>query len=113
MQHLTDELQSNFDLVIYDTPNLLTFMDASFIATHTDGILLVVGVKQTKKSAVMQAISQLNTFRLSTLGVVANYAKPKSAAASSDDRHPTSRLNEKLALDSHQPSLPEMNSKSI
>ncbi|HAX76134.1 MAG TPA: capsular biosynthesis protein [Cyanobacteria bacterium UBA11372] len=113
MQHLTDELQSNFDLVIYDTPNLLTFMDASFIATHTDGILLVVGIQHTKKSAVMQAISQLNTFRLPTLGVVANYSKPKSAPVSSNDQHPTSRLREKLAFNANNPSHPEMNSKSI
>jgi polysaccharide biosynthesis transport protein len=106
MQHLVDELQSNFDLVIYDTPNLLSFMDASFIATHTDGILLVVGIKQTKKSAVMQAISQLNTFRLPTLGVVANYGKPKSAPTSSDEQHLTSQLSDKLALNSHNPSHP-------
>ncbi|HAZ46724.1 MAG TPA: capsular biosynthesis protein [Cyanobacteria bacterium UBA11371] len=113
MQHLADELQSNFDLVIYDTPNLLSFMDASFITTHTDGILLVVGVKQTKKSAVMQAISQINTFRLPTLGVVANYGNQKLAGASSDRHQPLPKLSEKMPLNSHQPSLPEMNSKSI
>lgn len=113
MQHLVDELQSNFDLVLYDTPNLVTFMDASFIATHTDGILLVVSVKQTKKSAVMQAISQLNAFRLPTLGVVANYGKPNSTAASSDEKQLTSHLSEKLALNSLNPSHPEMNSKSM
>lgn len=113
MQHLMDELQSNFDLVIYDTPNLLSYMDASFIASHTDGILLVVGVKQTKKSAVMQAIAQLNAFRLPTLGVVANYGKPKLAAAPSDGHHLTSKPSERLVLEARDRSHPEMNSKSI
>lgn len=113
MQHLADELQSNFDLVIYDTPNLLNFVDASFISTHTDGVLLVVSVKQTKKSAAIQAVSQLNTFRLPILGVVANYGKPKSATASFEEKRLIGQLSEKLTLNSHNPSHPEMNSKSM
>ena len=113
MQHLMDELHSSFDLVIYDTPDLLSFMDASFIAAHTDGILFVVGIKQTKKSAAMQAISQLNAFRLTTLGVVANYGKPKLAPGASNGNNLTSNANERLVLEARSRSHPEMNSKSI
>jgi Mrp family chromosome partitioning ATPase len=50
-------------------------MDANFLAAHTDGILMVVGVRKTNRSVVMQVLEQLNTFRLPTLGVVANHVR--------------------------------------
>jgi capsular exopolysaccharide synthesis family protein len=75
MQYLMEEFQATFDLVIYDTSHLLGFMDANFLAAHTDGILMVVGVSKTKRSVVKKVLNQLNTFRLPTLGVVANHVK--------------------------------------
>ena len=50
-------------------------MDANFLAAHTDGILMVVAVDKTNRSLVKQVIDQLNTFRLPTLGVVANHMR--------------------------------------
>jgi capsular exopolysaccharide synthesis family protein len=75
MQYLMEEFQATFDLVIYDTSHLLDRMDANFLAAHTDGILMVVGVRKTNRSVVMQVLEQLNTFRLPTLGVVANHVR--------------------------------------
>jgi polysaccharide biosynthesis transport protein len=112
MQRLMAELQSSFDLVIYDTPNLLEFTDASFLSTHTDGILMVVGVGETKKSLVLQAINQLNTFRLPVLGVVANYVQQKSVAPSPGIHSPSARPKDTIALDIPELPHPEMNSKS-
>ena len=70
-----EEFQATFDLVIYDTSHLVGFMDANFLAAHTDGVLMVVGVGKTSRSLVMQVLNQLNTFRLPTLGVVANHVR--------------------------------------
>jgi capsular exopolysaccharide synthesis family protein len=78
MQYLMEEFQATFDLVIYDTSHLLNRMDANFLAAHTDGLLMVVGVRKTNRSVVMQVINQLNTFRLPTLGVVANHVRKDS-----------------------------------
>lgn len=75
MQSLMEQVQATFDLVIYDTPNLVDFMDASFLATHTDGILMVIGVAKTKRSVVTKSLKQLNNFRLPTLGTIANHLK--------------------------------------
>lgn len=75
MQSLMEQVQATFDLVIYDTPNLVDFMDASFLATHTDGILMVISVARTKRSVLTKAINQLNTFRLPILGTIANHVK--------------------------------------
>ena len=75
MQYLMEQFQAAFDLVIYDAPHLLGIADANFLAEHTDGLLMVVGVGKTKRSVFMQVLNELNNFRLPILGVVANYVK--------------------------------------
>lgn len=75
MQYLMEEFQATFDLVVYDTAQFGSFMDTNFLAAHTDGILMVVAVGKTKRTLVMQVLDQLNTYRLPTLGVVANHVK--------------------------------------
>lgn len=75
MQYLMEEFQATFDLVVYDTAQFGSFMDTNFLAAHTDGILMVVAVGKTKRTLVMQVMDQLNTYRLPTLGVVANHVK--------------------------------------
>ena len=84
MQYLMEEFQATFDLVIYDTSHLVSFMDANFLAAHTDGILMVVGVRRTNRSVVMQVLNQLNTFRLPTLGVVANHVRKGTTSLASN-----------------------------
>ena len=75
MQYLMEEFQAAFDLVIYDTAHFGNFMDTNFLAAHTDGILMVVAVAKTKRTLVMRVFDQLNTYRLPTLGVVANHLR--------------------------------------
>jgi Mrp family chromosome partitioning ATPase len=72
MQYLIEQLQANFDLVIYDTSNLLDCVDTNFIATHTNRILMVVRVAKTKRSVAQQVIEQLKNLRLPSLDVVVN-----------------------------------------
>jgi polysaccharide biosynthesis transport protein len=73
MQYLMAELQAIFDLVIYDTPPLVDSKDANFIAARTDGILMVVSVRQVKNSVVKQVFNQLENFGIPCLGTVANH----------------------------------------
>jgi succinoglycan biosynthesis transport protein ExoP len=77
MQYLMETFQATFDLVVYDTPHLFDLLDANFIATNTDGLLLVVGVHKTKQSIANKVLEQINTYRLPSLGVVVNYVKPR------------------------------------
>lgn len=83
MQHLMEQFQTVFDLVIYDTPHL-GMADANFLAAHTDGILMVVGVRKTKRFIVTQVLNKLNTFRLPILGTVANYAEERTNSSTDD-----------------------------
>ena len=74
MQYLMEELHATFDLVIYDTPALVDSKDANFLAARTDGILMVVAVRQVKFSVVKKVFSQLENFGIPCLGTVANHA---------------------------------------
>jgi len=72
MKELVAEFHQKFDLVIYDAPPLVGLADASLLAPHTDGIVLVVRIDKTERSIVKQAIDSLKTSRTNVLGVVAN-----------------------------------------
>ncbi len=84
MEKLMAEFQSTFDLVIYDTSPLLDFTDTSFLSVHTDGILMVVRVSQTKKSLVMKALDKIISFKLPILGIIANHSTSTFSGNSSD-----------------------------
>lgn len=72
MQNLMYQLRQEFDLVIYDTPPLLGFSDGSLLATNTDGMVLVVRMGKTDRSAVMRALDGLKLSRACVLGTVFN-----------------------------------------
>jgi succinoglycan biosynthesis transport protein ExoP len=68
---------STYDLVIYDAPPLLGLADSLLIAPATDGLLLVVKMKQTTRTALSSAIDTLKPANIPILGVVANgYSLP-------------------------------------
>jgi polysaccharide biosynthesis transport protein len=85
MQKLMEQLEANFDLVIYDTPHLQGLTDASFLAAHTNGILLVLGVGTTRKSVVMQVLSELRNFGLPEIGIISNHLDRRTKSSNSRD----------------------------
>jgi capsular exopolysaccharide synthesis family protein len=75
MQTLMADFQSAFDLIIYDTPPLVGFADASILATPTDGVMLVVGLGKTDRYPLNQALDTLRMSGTAILGLVANGVK--------------------------------------
>ncbi len=75
MQHLMAALASHFDLVIYDTAPLLGLADANLLAAHTNGLMLVVGLHQTEREALVLAFEDLKMAGIPLLGMVANNDK--------------------------------------
>ncbi|MBD2205060.1 polysaccharide biosynthesis tyrosine autokinase [Calothrix sp. FACHB-1219] len=75
MHNLMEELQVSFDLVIYDTPPLLGFADAYLLAANTDGLVLVAGLGKLKRTALQQALEQIQISGTPLLGLVANKSK--------------------------------------
>ncbi|MBN8559294.1 MAG: polysaccharide biosynthesis tyrosine autokinase [Leptolyngbya sp. UWPOB_LEPTO1] len=72
MQVLMEDLQAAFDLVIYDTPPVLNLADSSLLASQAGGLILVATLRKTIRSAVMDAIENLETAHIPILGIVAN-----------------------------------------
>ncbi|WP_392479085.1 GumC family protein [Nostoc sp. C110] len=75
MKQLMTDFQKNFDLVIYDAPPLVGLADASLIAPHTDGLLIVVRIHKTNSSILKIALDNLKFYRLNILGIVCNGQK--------------------------------------
>ncbi|MEM9924818.1 MAG: polysaccharide biosynthesis tyrosine autokinase [Cyanobacteria bacterium P01_D01_bin.50] len=75
MQNFVKRSQAEFDLVVYDTPHILGRLDASILATHADGILMVVGLGKTVRATLTTALDELEAGRNRVLGLVANTIK--------------------------------------
>ena len=78
MQSLHEDVQQEYDLVIYDTPPVVGFADASLVANCAQGLLLIVGLEKVKRGNLTQAIDNLRLSGLPVLGTVANMAEEKN-----------------------------------
>ncbi|MEM1394526.1 MAG: polysaccharide biosynthesis tyrosine autokinase [Cyanobacteria bacterium P01_H01_bin.150] len=76
MQNFVRRSQSDFDLVVYDTPHILGRLDTSILATHADGILMVVGLGKTVRPSLSTALDELEAGRNHVLGLVSNTMEP-------------------------------------
>ena len=76
MNQFLDYLCQENDIVIIDTPPVLTVTDAAALASSVDGIILVVKPGVTKISTFAQTLDQLRTVGAHILGVVLNDVKP-------------------------------------
>lgn len=72
MMKLEQELESLFDLVIYDTPPLLGFTDAQIIAGRVDGVIFVLNHGVAIKDEVLRAAESLKMVNANVLGAVYN-----------------------------------------
>lgn len=81
MQDLMSTLQSTFDLVIYDTPPMLGFADAYLLAANTNGIVIVAGLGQLKRTALYQTLEEIQLSGTPLLGMIANKSKEAMPAS--------------------------------
>jgi capsular exopolysaccharide synthesis family protein len=72
MRQLLDELGTQFDLIVIDTPPLLAASDAAILGRISDGTLMVVRAGQTQRAAVQEGIQQLVNVGARLLGTVLN-----------------------------------------
>lgn len=78
MGSILDRLNQAFDLIVIDTPPLLTVTDAAALAPAMDGVIIVAKPGATKMSAFRQSLEQLQAVGARVLGVVLNDVKPTS-----------------------------------
>ncbi len=107
MASLIEQFENSFDLVIYDTPPLLGLADATLLATHTDGLVLVLGLGKTDRSAFATVLDHLKLSAVPILGLIANGINQSSNYANgyhyyqSYYNRPTQSTEEPVSLAAH------------
>jgi len=78
MMHFLDLLNTEYDLILIDTPPVLSVTDAAVLAPHVDGVILVAKPGFTRLRDFQQALEQLRKVDARVLGVVLNEVNPRS-----------------------------------
>jgi capsular exopolysaccharide synthesis family protein len=76
MKQVMEDLRDDYDLIIYDAPPVLGFSDSLILTGNTDGSIVVVGLGNTGRTALVEALQSLQLAGNPVLGVVANCLKP-------------------------------------
>lgn len=72
-QKLLEQYQSDYDLILVDTPPAIGMVDAVKISSICDSVLLTMRLNQVKSSEMLEAEALLS--KLNVLGIVANDSK--------------------------------------
>ncbi len=64
--------ESEYDQILIDSPPVLAATDASIIARHTDGMIVVVQPQKNHRRNIIRAIESLHRMGTPLLGIVAN-----------------------------------------
>jgi non-specific protein-tyrosine kinase len=77
MIQVVEALLEEVDMVIFDTPPVLTVADATILAPRMQGTLLVVESGKTRRAALSQSFERLSNTNAHLLGVVINKLNPR------------------------------------
>jgi tyrosine-protein kinase Etk/Wzc len=72
MINFIEMFRKAFDIVIFDTPPLLTVTDAMILSRHSDGVLLVVTANASKMAGLERSRQILDQAGVNLLGVLIN-----------------------------------------
>jgi polysaccharide biosynthesis transport protein len=76
MKAMMEDLKGEYDLIVYDVPPVLGFSDSLILAGQTDGSVIVVGLGNTGRTALIESLRSLQLSGSPVLGIVANCLKP-------------------------------------
>ncbi len=79
---LLDEMRSEFDFIILDTPPVLAVSDPAILSAHVDGISLVARLKKNKRAAIVRTMDTLRVHGANVHGLIANGLDIESASES-------------------------------
>ena len=78
MSRLVDKLESEWDMVLFDSPPIVAVTDASMISGELDAIALVVKAGHTERSAVDRALDTIRNVKAPLIGAILNGASQES-----------------------------------
>ena len=76
-QDLLKYLKENYEVIIVDSPPVLSVTDAFVLAKLVDGIIYVVAYNQTKKDEAKKGLKQLQEANVNIMGTVFANVDPK------------------------------------
>ncbi|MFD0671332.1 CpsD/CapB family tyrosine-protein kinase [Cohnella sp. GCM10027633] len=79
LESVLDQAKGAYDIVLIDTPALLSVPDTGVFAASSDGVLLVIHSTLTNRTNALACKKQLEQLGASILGCVHNSAKPMPA----------------------------------
>ena len=65
-------VRPRFDLIVFDCPPALLFVDALLIGAHTDGVVLIYQSGKMARQALRRVKDQMQSAKVNILGVVLN-----------------------------------------
>ncbi|PKM61484.1 MAG: capsular biosynthesis protein [Firmicutes bacterium HGW-Firmicutes-4] len=74
------QCRDDYDVILIDTPPVLSFADASIVSKVVDGVLLVVAANETKKATIIEAKKGLDKVGATVIGVILTKVKFKKNA---------------------------------
>ncbi|MFJ8234258.1 CpsD/CapB family tyrosine-protein kinase [Ureibacillus sp. NPDC094379] len=72
MDSIVEELSQQYDLIVFDTPPILSVADAQIISNKCDATILVINSGGTDKTNVLKAKEALEVSKANIIGVVMN-----------------------------------------
>ena len=76
MQELIQQLKSEYDYVLFDSPPLIAVTDAVVMAPWVDGVVLVLRSGKTDRDAAVRAFELLRNVKANVLGTLLNDVLP-------------------------------------
>lgn len=87
MKTFVEEIASEFDVVLFDTPPVLPVTDAAILASEADGVLLVYQAGRAGRGLLKRAKSHLESVRADIRGVILNNITAEVSEFSPAEHH--------------------------
>lgn len=72
IEPILNELGKAYDIILIDTPPVISVTDAQLLAAVSDGVIMVLSAGQTNKKLCQRALQLLNNVNANIIGVVLN-----------------------------------------
>ena len=75
MEGFLQEVEKEYDYIIFDFPSLNIVPDANILFPYVDGIILVAALEQTTKRQLKDAISKIEEYQNKYYGLIVNHVE--------------------------------------
>jgi capsular exopolysaccharide synthesis family protein len=72
MQKLILKISARFDIVLLDSPPVIAVTDSAVLASHLDGIILVIRSEKTDRDGLLRSVTLMKNVNAKILGILVN-----------------------------------------